>query len=117
MKYKTFLGTFAALAVSVGIADAKPRYLASAEIKKLITGKCSSYVAEESKGTICYEANGSITYDDSEYGKGTGKWQVRGNKVCERYANVQEDSGCSKVQTTDRKGYYLMEDGTLLRFR
>ncbi len=117
MKYMTSIVAFVGLAASIGVADAKQRYLGDAEIKKEITGKCNSYLSEDSEGTICYKSNGWITYNDSEFGKGSGRWQVKGGKICEKYDDSPEDSGCSKVRTTNRDGYYLFEDGTMLRSR
>ena len=117
MKYMTSIVAFVGLATSIGVADAKQRYLGDAEIKKQITGKCNSYVNEDSEGTICYKSNGWITYNDSEFGKGSGRWQVKDGKIREKHADSPDDAGCRKVKTTNRAGYFLFEDGTMLRSR
>lgn len=117
MKYMASIVAFVGLAVGVSVADAKQRYLSDTEIKKELTGKCNSYANEDSKGTICYKSNGWITYNDSEFGKGSGRWQVKNGQICEKYDDNPDDSGCSKVKTTSRDGYYLFDDGTMLRSR
>ncbi|MDP9138910.1 MAG: DUF995 domain-containing protein [Pseudomonadota bacterium] len=59
--------------------------LESAAIESLLTGRTWHYEAADFRGTITFNADGTIDYDQSGEGRGTGRWHVANGKLCESF--------------------------------
>jgi len=66
-------------------APAAAGAMTAAEFTASHSGKCIAYDGP-TKGTQCYNADGSASYDDKRWGKDTGKWEIRGDEVCVNWA-------------------------------
>lgn len=87
MPYFRKLPIIAVMAVSTATVVASPTFaqqLTGAEFVSTHAGKCVSY-SGPSAGIQCFGADGKMNYDDRTYGTDTGRWEVRGNDVCENW--------------------------------
>ncbi len=69
LKYARALASFLVLAAGSAQADV----LSAQEIVSMHSGECITYWGPM-RGTQCFEANGSINYDDQSWGRDTGVW-------------------------------------------
>ena len=59
--------------------------MTSDAIKSLLAGRTWQYESDDFRGTITFNADGTLDYDQSGEGRGTGRWHVVGGKLCESF--------------------------------
>lgn len=92
--------TLAALAlIGLGATGAQAQTLGAQEIVSLHAGQCISYWGP-SRGTQCFGADGTTSYNDRSYGRDTGRWEMRGDEMC---VNWNSDPGwdCGPIWRVD----------------
>jgi hypothetical protein len=57
----------------------------SAAIQSVLAGRTWHYEGANFRGTITFNADGTIDYDQSGEGRGTGRWHVVDGKLCESF--------------------------------
>lgn len=83
--------------------------LSGAEIKATHAGKCLEYWGA-SEGVECFRNNGVATFDDKQYGKDRGAWEIHGDKMCVKYRKAEETVCSSYKRLSD--GTYTNQDGS-----
>ncbi len=59
--------------------------LSGSAIKTVLAGRTWNYESATYRGTITFNADGTIDYEQSGEGRGTGRWHVAGSKLCESF--------------------------------
>lgn len=59
--------------------------MSGAAIRSTLVGRTWHYESDDFRGTITFNANGTIDYDQSGEGRGTGRWHVVDGKLCESF--------------------------------
>lgn len=83
--------------------------LSKSELRKRIVGKTFSYSGPQGDGTIEIARNGTVTFNDRQWGKASGPWWLDGNKWCRTYERYN-DTRCMTFERVGR-GRYVSTDG------
>jgi hypothetical protein len=57
----------------------------SVAIQSVLAGRAWHYEGTDFRGTITFNTDGTIAYDQSGEGRGTGRWHVADGKLCESF--------------------------------
>ncbi|MEM9843936.1 MAG: hypothetical protein AAF965_03995 [Pseudomonadota bacterium] len=97
----------AAAAADTAASEPAMRVVTADELLATHNGICASY-SGPSRGTECFNSDGTASYDDRTYGKASGSWRLNGNELCTNYPGDGES--CDTIMT-DGAGRYFDEDG------
>lgn len=101
MRKTVYSGILASvLLVSINPAIASP--LTEDMFVETHVGKCISY-SGPTIGTQCYNADGTVSYEDETYGADNGTWAYRDGKICVKW---------SKEASENCQAYKQEEDGS-----
>jgi hypothetical protein len=56
-----------------------------AAIRSVLAGRTWHYESDDFRGTITFNADGTIDYEQSGEGRGTGRWHATDGKLCESF--------------------------------
>lgn len=89
--------------VAALISPAQANTLSANEIVTLHAGQCISYWGP-TRGTQCFEANGTTTFNDRRWGRDTGQWEMRGNEMCVKWSS-DADFDCGPIWRVDAETF------------
>ena len=95
---------------SSSAALAQTKWLTVAEVKQEIIGKSFSFVGK-SKGTVTFNAGGTVTASTNKFGNLKGKWWFRGTRWCRIYSKWPKKTRCLRFKRI-AGGKYHSSDGS-----
>ncbi len=99
LKYTSAIAGLFVLAAGSAQADE----LSADEVVSLHSGECITYWGP-SRGTQCFDADGSTNYDDQSWGTDTGVWEMRGNEMCVEWQS-EPGMDCGPIWRVDAETF------------
>jgi hypothetical protein len=101
------------------LADPGKGPFTASQITAIVSGRSWRYELRQLRGTVTYNADGTMTYEEEGKGKGTGKWWTGDFTLCEsRYPTAFLPEGrlddCSGFRRAGRHYYHGAARLTLL---